>query len=310
MSNFAEIPNLPNEIPQGATDNNLVLFIGAGVSQLLGCPSWNGLANGVLRMLAKNEVITYSEAADLARLDAKKRLSIAMQIANEYRSEKPAFRIDFEELLKHDSSKSSIYDYLNNIGCAYVTTNYDLLIKPRQSTASSRTPEPIKRLFKPSDIFPSRLKERGTVFHLHGCTVDDNSLILTTSQYLNHYIDENIINFLEVLFEEYTVLFVGYGLGELEILEHILRKGRAEDGRIKKRFLLQGFFENQRNVFERLREYYKRTFGVHLCGYIMDRKEYGQLEYVIKDWSSKIDVQDSADADDKEAIDRFFDGQS
>ena len=51
---------------------------------------------------------------------------------------------------------------------------------------------------------------------------------MTTPQYLTHYEDNRVQEFLDELFERHTVLFVGYGLEEWEILERILRKGQLK----------------------------------------------------------------------------------
>ena len=48
MANLYEIPTLPDEIKDAALDNRLVLFVGAGASRLLDCPSWEGMADSVL----------------------------------------------------------------------------------------------------------------------------------------------------------------------------------------------------------------------------------------------------------------------
>ena len=39
-----EIPDIPPEIQQAALNGDLVLFVGAGVSMLVGLPSWSDLA--------------------------------------------------------------------------------------------------------------------------------------------------------------------------------------------------------------------------------------------------------------------------
>lgn len=50
--------------------------------------------------------------------------------------------------------------------------------------------------------------------HLHGCIDDPDSMVITTKDYLNHYSGKNIDVFLEHLFSNKTVLFIGYGMAE------------------------------------------------------------------------------------------------
>ena len=78
-----EAPDLPEEIRQAALAGNLILFVGAGISRLLGMPSWTGMARKQLEYLRDNEALNYSEIEQLSALDPKKQLSIATQIADE-----------------------------------------------------------------------------------------------------------------------------------------------------------------------------------------------------------------------------------
>ena len=67
-------------------------------------------------------------------------------------------------------------------------------------------------------------------------------MILTTQDYIRHYANDRradgpegenrVLTFLEFLFSEKNVLFIGYGLEELEILEYVIGKARlmAERG--------------------------------------------------------------------------------
>ena len=76
-------PGLPQEIIRSALSGELVLFVGAGVSMLLGLPSWSGLADKVLEELRGKGFLDYSEVEQLKTLDPRKRLSIADTIAKE-----------------------------------------------------------------------------------------------------------------------------------------------------------------------------------------------------------------------------------
>lgn len=285
MQELNPIPPLPEELKQAALDGTLVLFVGAGASRLLGCPSWDGLADLVLESLAKGETITYGDAERLRYLEARKKFSIAHQIASENEQ-----KIDYKRLIKHDESKSKIYSHINAIGCTYVTTNYDLLITPTSKSKDTTKTESLKRIYSPEQFLAGRLREPCTVVHLHGCLLDERKMILTTTQYLEHYENRFVQDFLDDMFKHHTVLFLGYGLEETEILEHVLRKGKARSETTPSRFMLQGFFEDQQKLYEFLHDYYL-TFGVHLRGYSLDKRNHLQLEYVMEEWAPLLDVR-------------------
>jgi hypothetical protein len=103
-----------------------------------------------------------------------------------------------------------------------VTTNYDKLISPR--SVKSEEKEDLWRLTDPKEFNTAFMDKGNKVFHLHGCIDDQEKMIITMQDYLRHYSETKIKNFLNTLFTKKTVLFLGYGFGETEILEYVLKK--------------------------------------------------------------------------------------
>jgi len=297
-------PELPRAIKKAAENGKLVLFVGAGASMLLGMPSWKQLADSVLKNLRSKGLINYAELNQLKILDPKKQLSIAYTLADKN------IDLDLPHYLTR-TKDSKIYSYLNAIGSVYVTTNYDHELFPEsREISSNQLNQTVERVSDPNDFNTAILKTPGTVIHLHGDIGTPGKMIVTTRDYLSHYDHENVISFLGKLFDEYTVLFVGYGLEEAEILEHILRRGKArkKDNQNDelKRYTIQGFFESEQPLYEKLVTYYKKSFGVRLIGFSKDLEDYGQLEKIIKEWSEIIDVRPPPATDDIADIDRIL----
>jgi hypothetical protein len=75
---------------------------------------------------------------------------------------------------------------------------------------------------KVSELTPDCLSRPNTVVHLHGSMHEPDGMILTTQDYVKHYANDrlqrgeqtenNVLTFLDFLFKEKNVLFVGYGL--------------------------------------------------------------------------------------------------
>jgi hypothetical protein len=288
IPDLREVPDLPPEIKEAALDGELALFVGAGVSRLVGLPSWAGLAEKALTELRENNLLNYSEQDQLKELEPKKQLSITMLIAKENN-----FDLNLTKYLQEPTKTSRIYEYLNSIGCVCITTNYDILLSPEfcEIRDGSTVPVPINRIFERDKFFASHLNRPGSVIQLHGSVSDRESMVVTTKDYLNHYDHPQVLEFLSELFAKKTVLFLGYGLEESEILEHILRRGFARDNPERRRFALHPFFISQKPLYEKLYEYYKKSFGVHLIGFVRDHKDYFQLEDIIKSWGSEIKVR-------------------
>lgn len=286
-----ETPDLPDEVKQAAIGGQLVLFVGAGVSRLVGIPSWAGLAEAALDDLRMSGQLNYSELEQLKNLDPKKQLSIAKLLAEEN-----GVGLDLTRHLTANTPHKRVYEYLNSIGCACVTTNYDELLSPTfiPTKSGSTAPSTVKRISNREQFYAYHLDSPGSVVHLHGSISDPKTMVVTTKDYLEHYDAEEVQHFLGELFEKKNVLFIGYGLEEAEILEHILRRGQAgktSNWQMKRRFTLQGFFLSQKPLYEKLHGYYLKSFGVHLIGFVRDFRDHEQLETIIKDWAEKIEVR-------------------
>ena len=299
-----EIPDLPREIKRAALDGDLVLFVGAGTSMLLGLPSWRDMARWQLEWLRKHGALNFSDIEQLNNLEPKKQLSIAVQIAEDKK-----ISLDLTSGLTGFSEGSSIYKSINDIGCVCVTTNYDKLLSPRFSYAQdgSTTPATPNRIYEKHHLYTRHLDTPGTVIHLHGAVDDPDSMVFTTREYLKHYDDSHVQIFLSDLFARKTVLFIGYGLEEDEILEHILRRGDARESYERKRFALQGYYLSEKPLYEKLYDYYQNSFGVHVIGFIRDYKDYKQQEDIFKDWVPKIEVKPPSLAADIDKINEVLD---
>ncbi len=133
-----------------------------------------------------------------------------------------------------------------------------------------------------------------SVFHIHGSVLDSSSMVRTTEEYLVRYANHKIakgpagenafLTFLEKIFELKTILFIGYSLSELEVLEYVLQKkgqGTNEEGTEQKHFILQGFFTHEVELAKSLKEYFAK-FGVELIPFSRDENNWGQLANVIE----------------------------
>lgn len=266
--------DLPKEVKEAAESGNLVFFIGAGISRLLGLPSWEELAKKSLWKLRDKNIFNHAKIKQIESLNPKQILSIS-QIASETN-----FKEELAEHLRESESEpSSIYETIRNIGCVCVTTNYDELLIPKS-----------ERIYLREKILPYRLNELGTIIHLHGCTEKPETMIVTTKDYLGNYNNPRITYFLKYLFEEKTVVFLGYGLEEDEILEHILRRGEAQRSNAK-HFYVKNFSKEESHLYEGLCKYYEETFGINLLGFLQDGENYGVIESIIKDWARQMKIE-------------------
>jgi hypothetical protein len=289
------IPALPQEISDAAHSGTLVIFVGAGISKLAGLPTWVEFASAVLQQLVKAEIIDYREEHQIKSSgDARKWLSIASIIANEAR-----VTIDYKSIFQSKQSDSVVYEHLNKCKCSFVTTNYDKLVSP-ESLKSSQ--EKAWRYYR-KEKFSPKVLDKTSVVHLHGCVDDSQSMVITTKDYLNHYSQGNeVCVFLEHLFSNKTVLFLGYGMAEIEILEYILKYSSKREKRQKKIFILQGFYTSEDRLFCRLKRFYEDPFKATLIGFSLDKKNYKQQEKIIETWLKQLRFGNMSLADEAEIM--------
>jgi hypothetical protein len=276
-------PPLPEALREASQRGKLIPFIGAGASKLAGCPNWSDFADASLRFFVDKGKFTYNQLEQLRSLSPRVRLSLALALQEEHQ-----LKIKFEEILHPDGELINpvgrrLYACLSQLGRIFVTTNYDgwldrrtfpepasLLARPTGATPA--VPEARNIVYNVSEITPDLLSKDNTVIHLHGSIRAPEGMILSTQHYVKHYANDRrtgqasaenpVLRFLEFLFNERTVLFVGYGLEELEILEYvILKAGQARESRPTeaRHFLLQGFFSHEKLLYRSLSDYYLRV---------------------------------------------------
>jgi len=131
--------------------------------------------------------------------------------------------------------------------------------------------------------FTNKQKISGEVlYQIHGSLHDLGSTIITTSQYVNNYRDENgLKGFLENLFKEYVVLFIGSGIQEFEILEHCLKQSQLEH------FSLIPTQMGEENIF-RIKKAYFKEIKINAIPYYLDFQGYDRLLIVLQSWVDEI----------------------
>lgn len=256
--------------------------------------------------------MTYSQFEQVKHLGPRIKLSIARNIATD-----TGTTINYDDLLptpKEPHTRGrSLYTSLFKLGKVFVTTNYDrwldehILEKTISATPAespTTTPTNMTVIHKVSDFLPAVLTQANTVIHLHGSVIDPLGMILTTRHYIERYANDHrtgdpstenpTLTLLENLFANYTVLFIGYGLEELEILEYVILKAREQhsDEREIRHYLVQGFFSHEQIVARSMEKYYQRECGIQLIPFLRDQKNHDQLIDVIRHFAQKMPAKE------------------
>ncbi|MGO9378646.1 MAG: SIR2 family protein [Dissulfurispiraceae bacterium] len=282
MSNgISLIPEVPNAIRDAVNDGSLAVFIGAGVSRIVGCQGWDTLARRLVDRCHKEGIINFREHDSLSQItDHKKTITICYHLFNNNR----LADIFYEEMngaLKEgvNIETPNIYDDIYRLRGLFITTNAD--------THFDRLFNPPNIIFRATDFVVDRL-DRTNLYHIHGSVRDRSSLIFTVSEYMKRYaIDLNFKRFLGQIFREYTVLFLGYGVAEFEILDFMLRESPRSPA--PRHFMLSAFYSGEENILGYEQIYYN-DLGINILGYEKDTNGYNQLVEIIRHWNQEINL--------------------
>jgi len=275
------IPDLPDEIKNAVNQGKLAVFIGAGVSRLVGCKGWSELACRLIDAAYDEGLIKYKEKTTLEKDNAPKKIISICKYIFEKNRNGGVFYNTIEKSLQPSkkNEQKSIYRLLYNLRAVYVTTNVD------RSFDELYFDERI--VYKSLDLQTYKI-DHTRLYHLHGTLDDPTSMILTTRSYLEHYKDRDVANFLNKLFSEYVVLFVGYGMEEFEVLDFLITKESNPPIEIK-HFILLPMYLGEENILEFEKSYYS-DLGISVLPYALDLKGFEQLYDVIEKWQEDINL--------------------
>jgi len=208
-------------ISQSASFGNLGLFIGAGFSKAVLNDEFNSIALSWGELLSKS-----SEKLDVNYEDIWKEGVSYPEIATsicEVHSQQTGKPYDesLHKLKREICALTSWYpgkekrdEYSKHLialdASWIITTNYDLVIESLL-TGKSITLGPKDQLITPNNITP--------VYHLHGVRINPESIIISQEDYVTLFRPTEYRQIkLSLTIKESTVLIIGYGLGDVNVL--------------------------------------------------------------------------------------------
>lgn len=287
-------PEFRKSIVKAVNNDKLIIFVGAGISRLCGLPSWDEASNRLLEYCVSHcRNFTYANKERIIAnvKDAKEKITIGYYLLKKEDDSdalyqtwlKNEFSLDASSKDKNFSRKQvRMRSLIRGLSSIVFSTNVDLLLDKDIPYEN--------RFFTKEQLQNICIKEKTDqqIWHLHGSLDRSRDIIFTTRQYLERYADprfrDNLYNLLNR--GEYTILFIGYGLSELQLLDFLVNaKG---DG--TRMFLLQPYFSDDGPLYEAEAPYYM-DYGITLIKYPKDHG-YDELFQVLADL--KKEVNDSS----------------
>jgi len=276
------MPQIPEKMREAVNQRKLVIFLGAGASRLLGCRSWEQLSHDLLDLCFKNEFINFKEKETLSKIkDNKKLISICKYLLSEKNNKAELFNEAVRKALEARADcleKQNIYAELKDFRAIFVTTNADKYLSEQFRE---------KQVKYELQNFLANEIDTENIYHIHGSERDMNSIIFTVDKYIERYNDNQFSKFIRKIFNEYTVLFIGYGLAEFELFDYIIQKAKAGGVTEIKHFVLMGFFAGEDNLVDYEQSYFNQL-GIKVIPFAKDKNGYDQQFQIIQSWNRDI----------------------
>ena len=269
----------PEEVLKAANEDRLVFFFGAGVSKLMGFPLWRDLSIQLLDSATQKGLISYSSRQQIINntTDNKLLASLVLSIYGDRKRWAEELRKILEKN-PQDSAGSRIVKMITEGLFPIVTTNYDHNVEKMCPSYDSYL----------SCDCDGWVPSKPSVVHIHGSITEPDNMVVTTIDYFNHYRvnNEKTKTLLDKIFGTgNVVVFIGYSLSEIELLEFILKKDSSG-----KFYFLNPYFSYNKPYMDFLTEYYKTINVIHMP-YCIDHKGYDALEGIVRSWMDCINTK-------------------
>ena len=115
-------------------------------------------------------------------------------------------------------------------------------------------------------------------------------MVFTSKQYAKSYtVDEDFGQKLKELFQnDWTILFIGYGVAEFELIRYFLKKSSGKD---RKLFLLEGYLAKDQTIKYQFDCDYYDSLGITLIPYSREKEDYQGMINVLKEWNKTVQTK-------------------
>lgn len=300
-------------IIEAVNNDKLVIFVGAGLSRLCGLPSWEKFAESLIDYCADDEKCKFDYGhSDLVKskvTDKRELIAISKDIlySSYNNSDDEYYKVvkkifDYSKITekKHIENRKKIINLMASLSKTIVTTNVDEVLDVNRFIAYD---ECSFNTFKKNDIGPR-------ILHIHGSIKNPCTMVFTNSDYLSRYNERwfrSAMNDFFVNDPSRVILFIGYGLNELQLLDFFVKPKLINEVK-ERRFLLQGYFQRDEKLYEVESKYYEK-YGISLIAYDMDLLSYEKIINVLDFISDRIRKDSEFKPKHLEELDNIINGK-
>ena len=229
-------PDIPEKVLHALRNDNLVLFCGAGISKQNGLPLFDELVEQVCKEL-KLPIDEYPLLEKAKKLEKYDHILDMLEENPDFRVGRKTLREKVIEILSTDDKTSSFDTHKalldlsalpNKRGYRLVTTNMDRLFHKAELNQNLVDIGP--------KLAPPRKQNWKNLTFLHGLIDQENDpegneLILTKTDFGLAYLYDNwAARFVIQLFQEFTILFIGYSIND-PVMNYLMSAIASENRR-------------------------------------------------------------------------------
>ncbi|KOY87810.1 hypothetical protein AD998_18215 [bacterium 336/3] len=213
---------IPTDLIKAINDNDLIVFVGAGLSfnfknvdnQKL--EGWSNLVVNILNDLQSKGHEVNDLMPLIKRYDPIKVLDLIE--SDSELSKKDIYNFIKKFLILSDKNDYDLHKKLFELSKKIITTNYDTAFE--EAVPELRRSKAYKG--RNYELTKHKDKDAPLLFKLHGCFEDADSMVLFPSNYKNLYENqdrdaEHSLLVLKNIIINKTILFIGVGMGDFQI---------------------------------------------------------------------------------------------
>lgn len=198
--------DIPSELVKKIKQDNVVLFVGAGLSMNAGLPSWKDLIIDILYKLKEKDskLEGYIKTLQDGLLEP---IEVLRKIESHKRD---VIEIFEKEIRKYDEkTPTQLHSLVGQISSRIITTNYDCLLEMSH-------PRFEKILYSNNYKLSKMSNYSNYIFKIHGDIGEPDKCILFPSQYEELYSNNEKCPIFELkkIFSDKSILFIGFGLDD------------------------------------------------------------------------------------------------
>lgn len=277
--------DIPTDLIDQIVRGNCVAFVGSGLSRAVGLPVWPELLRQMV-VWGESHGVSLPDRDELKRLIDREEYLLAAEELIEHLGNERFRRFTSEIFRKPGLRPTDVHLLLTQIPfSAVLTTNYDKLIESGYIVAREGE---CPHVFTQEDTPELSAALRSGEFYIlktHGTADRIETIVLGRRHYRDLMFSKPAYRkFLDTLFSSKTILFLGFGLKDPDLLLRLDELQAAFAGYTGTHYALMD--ETQMSSIERRR--LEKDYGIQIIPYTPSAKDHPEVKHFLTELAEKL----------------------